>query len=169
MYTRPGKKLLFMGTELAPYNEWNHDTSLDWHLADDPMRAGFASFMEELGRMYRQYPAFWKRDHEWEGFSWIDVADRANSVVSYVRHDGDKHVVVALNFTPVPREHYRIGAPEPGAYVRLLSSDERRFGGSDYPAAERVEAEPSPFHGYAHSMKLTLPPLGAIIMAPERS
>jgi 1,4-alpha-glucan branching enzyme len=167
MYTRPGKKLLFMGTELAPYNEWNHDVSLDWHLADDPMRAGFCTFMEELGRLYREYPAFWRRDHEWEGFSWIDVADRANSVVSYVRRDGDNHVVVALNLTPVPREHYRIGAPEPGAYARLLSSDERRFGGSDYPTAARVETESSPFHGYAHSMKLTLPPLGALILAPE--
>jgi 1,4-alpha-glucan branching enzyme len=76
-------------------------------------------------------------------------------------------VVVVLNLTPVPREQYRIGAPEPGTYTRLLSGDDRAFGGSDYPTTERVETEPSPFHGYAHSMKLTLPPLGALIMAPE--
>ncbi len=167
-FTRPGKKLLFMGTELATPREWNHDASLDWHLLEDPMRAGFDRFMEALGAVYRAHPAFWKHDHDWTGFRWIDVGDRQNSVVSYVRNDGERHVVVVLNLTPVPREHYRIGVPGAGPYRVALSSDDERFGGSGIGAAEQVAADAAPFHGHAHSVELTLPPLGALVLVPER-
>ncbi len=167
MYTRPGKKLLFMGTELAPYVEWNHDTSLDWHLADDPRHAQFGVFLRTLGTLYRDTPALWRSDHQPEGFAWIDVADRENSVMSYVRRDGDRHVVVVLNMTPVPREDYRVGAPALTTYRELLSSDDPRFGGSEVATSPTATAEPSPFHGFAQSMRLQLPPLGALVLAPE--
>jgi 1,4-alpha-glucan branching enzyme len=167
MYTRPGKKLLFMGTELAQAGEWNHDSSLDWHLTQAPQRAAFGEFMVELGRMYNARSPLWRHDHDPSGFAWIDVADRENSVLSYVRYDGERHVVVALNMTPVPRENYRIGAPGSGTYVQLLSSDAARFGGSGYPTAERVETDAAPFHGYPQSMRITLPPLAAVVLAPE--
>ena len=166
-YTRPGKSLLFMGTELAPWGEWNHDTSLDWHLGNEPGRAGFQQFMRDLGQLYRASPPLWRRDHEPEGFSWLDIADRDNSVMSYVRRDGPDHVVVVLNLTPVPREDYRIGAPAQGVYVTRLSSDHPAYGGSGYPLHPRLQTEPSPFHGYAQSMRLNLPPLGAVILTPE--
>ncbi|MFL5576037.1 MAG: 1,4-alpha-glucan branching protein GlgB [Gemmatimonadaceae bacterium] len=166
-YTRPGKKLLFMGTELAPDTEWDHDAALDWALAREPRRAAFGRFVEELGRLYRDRPPLWRLDHDPAGFSWIDVGDRANSVVSYVRRDGADHLVVVLNLTPVPRENYRIGAPSEAPYVTLLSSDDARFGGSGYPLRERVVPELAPFHGFAHSMALSLPPLGAVVLAPE--
>jgi len=166
-YTRPGKKLLFMGTELAPYSEWNHDTSLDWHLAGDPTRAAFGEFVRELGRLYNARSPFWRHDHDPSGFQWIDTADRENSVLSYLRRDGAEHVVVVLNLTPVPREQYRIGVPEAATYVEVLSSDDPRFGGSGYPTVKEAEAELVPFHGFPQSVRLTLPPLGVVVLAPE--
>lgn len=165
-YTRPGKVLLFQGMELAPWNEWNHDTSLDWHLMEDPQRQGLCRFLTQLGAIYRERPALWRHDHEWRGFSWIDADDRDNSVLSYARWDGDRHVVVAMNLTPVPRDHYRIGAPAAGTYAELLSSDAEEFGGSGFPTKARVETEAAPFHGYPQSMVLALPPLSIVVLAP---
>jgi 1,4-alpha-glucan branching enzyme len=164
-YTRPGKALLFMGSELAVWAEWNHDQSLDWHLRHDPTRAAFQRFVERLGAVYRACSPFWRNDHSWDGFNWIDIADRDNSILSYVRWDGMEHIVVVFNFTPVPRENYRIGAPTPGTYVQLMSTDAMEWGGSGYPTATRLDTEPAPFHGYAQSMTLTVPPLGAVILA----
>jgi 1,4-alpha-glucan branching enzyme len=165
-YTRPGKSLLFMGTELAQTTEWNHDVSLDWHLVNEPRQRGLLQFMRDLGHVYHERAPLWRRDAEPEGFSWIDVADRDNSVVSYVRRDGPDHVVVVLNLTPIPREDYLIGAPSSGTYVQLLSTDDAAYGGSGYRTRERVETERAPMHGYQQSMRLTLPPLGAIVLAP---
>ena len=166
LYTRPGKKLLFMGSELAPHGEWNHDESLPWHLAADPMRAAFGAFVEDLGKLYGERAPLWREDYDPHGFQWIDVADAANSVVSYVRRDGDEHLVVVLNMTPVPREQYRIGAPSAGAYVQLLSSDAQRYGGSGVATLERVATDPLPLHGFEQSMALVLPPLGALVLRP---
>jgi 1,4-alpha-glucan branching enzyme len=117
-----------------------------------------------LGHVYRDHPAFWREDPSWEGFCWVDVADRANSVISYVRRAGDQHAVVVLNLTPLPRESYRIGVPEAGAYAKLISSDDREWGGSGYGAIDSVTTEPSAFHGYQQSVSLTLPPLGGIVL-----
>jgi 1,4-alpha-glucan branching enzyme len=166
MFTRPGKKLLFMGTELAPWSEWNHDASLDWHMRDVPNRSAFGNFVARLATLYKTELAFWRDDASWEGFSWIDVADRDNSVVSYMRRSGTSHVVVVLNLTPVPRERYRVGVPQSGRYARLLSSDDREWGGSGYAQFEFVETEASSFHGQSQSVEITLPPLAAVVLAP---
>jgi 1,4-alpha-glucan branching enzyme len=168
MFTRPGKKLLFMGSEVAPWTEWNHDTSLDWHLRDYGPHGAVERFLARLTDTYKQHPAFWREDHSWEGFNWIDVADKENSVVSYVRRAGDEHVVVILNLTPVPRERYRVGVPSPGTYRRLLSSDDRQWGGGGYGEFETIETRPSAFHAYEQSIEVSLPPLGALILAPQR-
>ena len=165
-YTRPGKSLLFMGSEFGARSEWDHDASLDWNLAGEGRHRGLMRFMRDLGRVYRERPPLWRRDHEPEGFSWIDAADRDNSVVSYVRRDGSDHVVVVLNLTPVPRDDYLVGAPAAGTYVQLLSSDDAAYGGGGYRTRERIETERSPMHGYQQSMRLTLPPLGALVLAP---
>jgi 1,4-alpha-glucan branching enzyme len=166
MFTRPGKKLLFMGTELAPWSEWNHDASLDWHLRDDPNRAALMAFVSRLAELYRHEPAFWREDHSWEGFNWIDVSDRESSVLSYVRRSGKSHVIVVLNLTPVPRDHYRLGVPGAGYYERLLSSDDLEWGGSGFGAFAGVASEGVSFHGYDNSIEITLPPLSVMVLAP---
>ncbi|HYD51262.1 MAG TPA: 1,4-alpha-glucan branching protein GlgB, partial [Gemmatimonadaceae bacterium] len=166
MYARPGKALLFMGTELAPWTEWNHDTSLDWHLLEDPQRQAFCRFLTHAGEVYRAHSPLWRQDHEWAGFSWIDADDRENSVLSFVRWDGDKHVVTVMNLTPVPRERYRIGAPAAGRYRLLLSSDDAEFGGSGAPRPDEVHTDAAPFHGYPQSMELVLPPMSVVMLAP---
>jgi 1,4-alpha-glucan branching enzyme len=166
MFTRPGKKLLFMGTEFGTWAEWNHDASLDWHLLDEPPRAALCRYLTRLAGLYKANPVFWRDDPTWDGFSWIDVADRENSVVSYARRSGNSHAIVMLNLTPVPRENYRVGVPANRRYRKLLSSDDLEWGGSGYGAFESVSCEPSPFHGYPQSIEVTLPPLGALILAP---
>jgi 1,4-alpha-glucan branching enzyme len=166
-YTRPGKQLLFMGTEVAQHREWNHDGSVDWHLAEDPRRQELQAFLTELGRIYLEYPAFWERDPDHEGFEWIDCSDKENSVLAYVRRSYRDHVVVVLNMTPVPRYDYRIGAPAPGRYIERLSSDDPRYGGSSFESLPLVETEDAPMHGRAQSMVLRLPPLGALLLVPE--
>ncbi|HEX5970464.1 MAG TPA: 1,4-alpha-glucan branching protein GlgB [Gemmatimonadaceae bacterium] len=166
--TRPGKSLLFMGSELAPPDEWNHDLSLPWHLLEDPARAAFMAYVARLGELYKRFSPFWAEDPEPEGFEWIDIADRANSVFSYLRRSGDDHAVVVLNLTPVPHDHYRIGVPEWGEYLVALSSDDPRWGGSGYGATERVRVDDVPWHGRRYSVELTLPPLGVLVLVPSR-
>jgi len=169
--TRPGKSLFFMGTELGSPHEWNHDTSLEWHLLEDPRRRGLLDYMEALGALYRAHACFWQADHEPRGFKWIDVADREQSVLSYVRADGsgkaDAHALVILNLTPVPRPGYRVGAPMAGSYQLALNSDDARFGGSAFPVDARVRTEGEPWHGYLQSLVVTLPPLGMLVLLPE--
>jgi 1,4-alpha-glucan branching enzyme len=166
-WTRPGKILDFMGTELAPPSEWNHDRSLDWHLSAEPPRAGLMRFMAALGRAYHAEPSLWRWDHDPVGFRWIDCADREQSVVSYLRVDGDAHALVVLNMTPMPRDGYRIGAPTPARYRVLLSSDAPEFGGSGAPVETHHTPDAVPCHGFAHSLRLRLPPLAALVLVPE--
>jgi 1,4-alpha-glucan branching enzyme len=168
-YTRPGKKLVFMGTELAVPGEWNHDVSLDWHLADVGLHGAFRYYYEQLGHVYRSLAPLWELDATWRGFQWIDVNDRQNSVISFVRCSEHEHAVVVLNLTPVPRDAYRIGAPSDCRYQVVLNSDDARYGGSGYPLAEAVQADKVPFHGFEASLRLNLPPLSIVVLVPEKS
>jgi 1,4-alpha-glucan branching enzyme len=163
---QPGKKLLFMGSEFGQEREWNHDESLDWHLAGEPMRAGLAAWVRTLNRVYREVPALHERDTEPNGFEWIDYADRDQSVISFLRRaqDGTRPVLAAFNLTPVPREPYRLGVPIGGTWELLANSDAREFGGSGAGTAVAVEAETVPAHGRPHSLYLALPPLGALLL-----
>ncbi len=165
-YTRPGKKLLFMGAEVAQHREWNHDSSIDWHLSEDQSRKGLALFLTDLGRLYLECPHLWERDPDPEGFEWIDCSDKNNSVVSYVRSGFHGHAVVILNMTPRTHYEYRIGAPLPGRYVERLNTNDQRFGGSDYPSRKIIDTENIPMHRRRQSMVLTLPPLCALVLLP---
>jgi 1,4-alpha-glucan branching enzyme len=165
-YTRPGKQLMFMGTEIGQHGEWNVDGSVDWHLADHPQRQALLAYVAELGKMYAERPELWKSDPDPEGFEWIDCTDRDNSVLVYVRKTFDSHMVVVLNLTPVPREEYRIGVPQAGRYVERLSSDDQRWGGSDFDTPHELWTEPVPSHGRPQSLNLRLPPLGALVLIP---
>ena len=167
MYTHPGKKLLFMGSELAMEREWDYDQSLDWHLEEDPLRKGFQGFLSDLGKLYLEEPALWEWDHRPEGFQWIDCQDWQQSIVSYVRRAKESWLVVVLNLTPVPHFGYRIGVPEAPYYREVLNSDSSWYGGSNLGNGGVLHAEPIPFHAYQYSIPLTLPPLSALILKPQ--
>ena len=169
MWTHPGKKLLFMGGELAQEREWDHEASLDWRLLDQPGHAGVQRLVRDLNGLYRTLPALHERDCEPEGFQWIDTGDRAASVLSYIRRgaDPDDLVIVVCNFTPVVRRGYRVGAPNAGRYLERLNSDSRHYGGGDVGNGGGVEAEATPANGLPYSLRLTLPPLAVLVLQPE--
>ncbi|HEX7184675.1 MAG TPA: 1,4-alpha-glucan branching protein GlgB [Thermoanaerobaculia bacterium] len=169
MYSQPGKKLLFMGAELAQWREWNHDSSLDWDLLEDEAHAGIASWLEDLNRLYREDPALHELDSSPDGFEWIDANDAENSVFSYLRKgkSGDP-VVAVFNFTPLPRDNYRVGVPGGGRYREILNSDATRYGGTNHGNMGSVQAVPVPLHGRSHSLTLSLPPLGVVFLKRDR-
>jgi len=166
MYTHPGKKLLFMGTELASWDEWYHDKGLDWHLQSDPIRQAFQHYMTDLGKLYLEHPSLWELDPFPEGFSWIDCNDSENSVVSYIRFGKEDHLVCVLNLTPVPRHGYRIGVPGRHGYRERINSDSAYYGGINLGNEGYVEVEAMPSHGFPQSLFLTLPPLACLILEP---
>ena len=166
-YTRPGKILLFMGVELAPWYEWNYEWPLDWSLSDNPERAALQRFMEDLGRLYHDTPCFWRGDADPYGCSWIDCHDSDNSVLSYFRRDGDEHAIVVLNLTPVPRDNYRIGVPLPGRYVERFNSDDSRYHGSGYATVKEAHSNPIAWQGFNQSVQINLPPQAALILGIE--
>ncbi len=169
MFTHPGKKLLFMGDEIAQWREWNHDAELDWEALGDPRHAGMQRWVRDLTAIYKTEPSLYEVDFEPDGFAWIDCHDQENSVISFIRrakHRSDVTVIV-VNFTPVPRYGYRIGVPVPGGYRELLNSDAAMYGGSNVGNRGRVETVEGPSHGYPHVISLTVPPLGFLLLKPE--
>jgi len=166
MYTHPGKKLLFMGSELAQWDEWYHEKGLDWHLQPDSMHKAFQQFMMDLGRLYLEHSALWELDPSPEGFSWIDCNDSEGSVISYVRYGRENHLVCAFNFTPVPRQNYRVGVPGQGSYRERINSDSVYYGGSDLGNEGYIEVEKIPSHGFSQSISPALPPLACLILEP---
>ena len=166
MWGQPGKKLLFMGAELAMWEEWNHDRALPWELLEAPMHGGVAHFVEDLGRVYLASPALWAADEEPGGFAWIDASDVEQSVYAWIRRAGDDLAVVVLNLTPVPRMEYRLGLPRAGRWVEALNSDSEHYGGSNLGNLGGVEAGEESWHGQPASAVLTLPPLSGLILRP---
>ncbi len=171
MYTQPGKKLLFMGGEFGQRREWNHDRSLDWHLLADPRHRGVQLWVRDLNQCYRSLPALHELDCDPDGFRWINVGDAEQSILVWLRRDaaGDDEVVVACNFTPVPRAGYRIGVPAAGHWDEVLNGDAPRYGGSGVGNPAGAEAVPVPWHGRAQSIAVTLPPLATILLRRSRS
>ncbi|MBD3268283.1 1,4-alpha-glucan branching protein GlgB [bacterium] len=164
MYGQPGKKLLFMGAELAQFKEWNHDTSLDWHLLAYPMHLGIQRWLRDLNRAYKNEPALHKMDANPQGFRWIDCNDADQSVLSFMRHDSasDESIIIILNATPVPRHNYRIGVPKRGYWEEFLNSDAKEFGGSGQGNFGGVNSTPIGYHGFLQSINITVPPLGIV-------
>ena len=166
-YTQPGRKLLFMGTELAQASEWNHDASLPWEAANEPMRTRFSRYLQDLGALYRASPALWAADEDAETFAWIDAGDVEGSVVSYLRRGGDELLAVVQNLTPVPRLTYRLGLPRPGHWAEALNSDSAHYGGSNVGNLGGVTAQPVAHHGQPASAVLALPPLATLILRAQ--
>ena len=170
MYSQPAKKLVFMGGEIGQWREWNHDGSIDWHLLDYTPHAMLQRWVEDLNRTYRDLPALHEQDSTPDGFEWIDCCDTENSIVVLLRRSvskPDEMVVVALNFTPLPRHNYMVGVPAPGRWREVLNSDAAIYGGSGQGNMGGVDASPIRLHGRRWSVNLTLPPLGAVFLVNE--
>jgi len=169
MFTHPGKKLMFMGDEIGQWREWNHDAQLDWEVLGDPLHAGMQRWVRDLNGTYAAERSLWEVDFEHDGFSWIDCHDHENSVISFVRRARTTTgmSVILVNFTPMPRHAYTIGVPVGGAYVEVLNSDSEIYGGSNVGNGGRLMAKERPSHGFAHTLTLTGPPLGFLLLKPE--
>jgi 1,4-alpha-glucan branching enzyme len=164
MWAQPGKKLLFMGGELAQGREWSHERSLDWHLLGLERHAGVQRWVRDLNRVLRENPALHVNDFDPSGFEWVDCTDAESSVISLLRkgRPGDPEILVVLNFTPIPRQSYRIGVPRPGFWREILNGDAQHYGGSGWGNLGGQEAAPVGAHGRLYSLALTLPPLSAL-------
>lgn len=171
LYTHPGKKLLFMGIELGQWSEWNHDSSLDWHLLQDNRHQGLYRWLKDLNSLYRNEPALYTLDFSPEGFEWIDFSNWEESVLCYLRKgtQNEDLLLVVCNFTPVVRENYKVGVDRKGLWVEVLNSDSKYYGGSNQGNYGGVLARPIPYFNRDYTIKLTLPPLSVIILKPEAS
>jgi 1,4-alpha-glucan branching enzyme len=169
MWAHPGKKLLFMGGELAEWEEWNYDGSLHWDLLEHAEHQGVQSLVRDLNRTYRSQQALYELDHEPAGFRWLEPNDAANNVLAFARLDanGESPVVCVLNLSPTPRYEYRVGMPTCCRWKELLNTDSAYYGGSGVGNLGGVEAEATPWHDQPFSALLTLPPLGAVWLVPE--
>jgi 1,4-alpha-glucan branching enzyme len=166
MWTHPGKKLLFMGSEIAQQREWNHDHGLDWYLLDEPANRGVQSLVRDLNAAYRSLPALHQRDCHPDGFRWVVMDDAEQSVFAYLRLGGEgaPPALVVCNFTPVPRYAYRLGVPQGGAWREVLNTDAAVYGGSNVGNGGGVQADDAPSHDLPASLLLTLPPLATIVL-----
>ncbi len=163
-YAHPGKKLLFMGGEFGQWNEWDESKSIDWMVSGMDKHAGLSNLLRDLNHLYRNQPALHAFDFNAEGFQWISCDDEANSILAFLRRSLHESVVCVFNFTPVPRENYKIGVPESGTYVELLNTDANFYGGAGLGNAGRTEALDYKQHGFDFSLNLTLPPLSGLIL-----
>jgi 1,4-alpha-glucan branching enzyme len=166
MWLHPGKKLLFMGCEIAQESEWNHDASLSWDLLDRPLNAGMQRLVQDLNLIYTSERALHETDNDPNGFGWAVVDDAANSVFGMFRksRDGSSILLAVSNMTPVPRTGYRIGVPEPGLWREILNTDAGIYGGSNMGNGGAVPSDDTPAHGHPSSLSLTLPPLATIVL-----
>ena len=169
-YAHPGKKLLFMGGEFGQRAEWNHETCLEWHLLEFEPHRGLKQLVADLNQLYAAQAALHEVDFHWQGFEWIDCNDADSSVLSFLRRakNPEDFIVVVANFTPVVREHYRVGVPQRGFYAELLNTDAAVYGGSNVGNAGGVAAEPVPWNDRSYSLDLRLPPLGALFLKLRR-
>jgi 1,4-alpha-glucan branching enzyme len=169
MWAHPGKKLLFMGGELAQEAEWSHERSLDWHLLEDAGNAGVQAVVRDLNRVLRSEPALYERDFDPAGFWWLEANDAAANVIAFARQskDGSRVLVCAANLAPVPRPDYRLGLPRAGRWREAINTDSSFYGGTDTGNLGGIEAEPIGWHEQPFSAEVTLPPLGVIWLVPE--
>ncbi|MFP2995075.1 1,4-alpha-glucan branching protein GlgB [Spongiivirga sp. MCCC 1A20706] len=167
MFTHPGTKLLFMGSEFGQTEEWNFQQSLDWHLLQYNFHKGVQQCVKDLNTLYKSFPALYEKQFSDEGFEWIDYNDHEASVLSYIRkgHDAENDLIVVCNMTPVPREHYKIGVHQKGNLVEIFNSDKSEYGGSDMKNPKKVKIENKEWYGKDYSAKILIPPLSTMVFA----
>ena len=164
MYAHPGKKLLFMGSEIGQKEEWNHNGGVRWELLDFEPHRKLQTFVAEMNRLYRAQPALYEVDFHWGGFEWVDFHDVEHSVIAFIRRaiDPDNFLLFVCNFTPVLREAYTVGVPEEGFYQEILNSDSELFGGANEGNGGMVVSQPVPKHDRPFSISITLPSLAVV-------
>jgi 1,4-alpha-glucan branching enzyme len=169
MWAHPGKKLLFMGGELAQEREWSHDRSLDWHLLERPEHAGVQQLVRDLNRVYRDEPSLWEVDFAPAGFRWLEPNDAPANVLAFARFSSEEEraLVCICNFAPVPRYGYRVGLPRPGRWREVLNTDADSYGGSGVGNLGGAEAEEREWHEQPYSAEVTLPPLAVVWLVPD--
>jgi len=170
MFGHPGKKLLFMGDEFGQWSEWNHDSSLEWHLLQEPFHAGLKRWVRDLNTLYRGESLLHDLDFNPAGFEWVDCKDSQRSVISFLRRgrNPNDQLLFVCNFTPVPRQNYRVGVPwVKGDWKEILNSDAPLYGGSGQGNFGGLSTAPLPLHGRPFSLNMTLPPLGILVFRPE--
>ena len=167
MLAHPGKNLLFMGGEFGQFIEWNYKQDLDWLLLNYEKHSQLQDMVKKANKIYQEHSSFWELDHQKRGFDWIEPNDYTQSVLSFIRYDSEnKPIITVGNFTPIPRDNYRIGVPQPGIYEVILNTDSAEFGGSGYSEKTHYQSEFIEFHGRPQSIELTLSPLAAIYLRP---
>jgi len=166
MATHPGKKLLFMGGEIAQWTEWNSNSSLDWNILDYPVHNAMRAMVKDLNAFYRANRALWEDDFTPSGFQWIDGGDYQQSVISYIRWDKRREdpVIIVINLTPVVRENYVMGVPMPGKWVEVFSTDNSRYGGTNLLNTIPMQTREGRYHGQPYNVSLRLPWLSAVII-----
>jgi len=171
MYGHPGKKLLFMGSEIGQYEEWNHDSRVRWELLEFGFHRKLHTCVRELNRLYRSEPALYQVDFHWSGFEWVDFHDVDNSIIAFLRRaeDPNNFLLFCCNFTPAPRHGYRFGVPADGFYEEIFNSDSEYYGGSNLGNAPGVQAAGMPCHGRDNSIEVTLPPLAVVVFRRRAS
>ena len=170
MFAHPGKKLLFMGNDIAQKSEWNHDKSLDWHILEEDRHKGFHLYMKDLLKIYRTHKEFYELDFSPKGFEWINVSDSDRSIFSFIRYSKsrNKYLIFIFNFTPVVYNSYIVGVPGKISFVELLNSDSELYGGSNVGNLGRVVSQNTPSDSKPYSVSLNIPPLGSLILMPEQ-
>ena len=165
MFTHPGKKLLFMGTEFGQGTEWDSAGVLDWYVLDYDQHKGIQTLVKDLNQLYHKTPVLYRNDFDWQGFEWVDCGDSERSILSYMRKTEDDFLLVVLNLTPVPREAYMMGVPEAGCYQELFNSDSDYYAGSNMGNGKvKLMTEERECNGRPHALTIVLPPLAAVIL-----
>jgi 1,4-alpha-glucan branching enzyme len=165
MFTHPGTKLLFMGSEFGQSSEWNFENSLDWHLLQYDYHSGIKKVITDLNQLYKSHPALYEKQFNGEGFEWINYSDHQNAVLSYIRKGNkqEEDLIIVCNLTPVIRENYRIGIPQRGKLKEIFNSDSKHYGGSGVGNSGTLKIESSPYDGRHFSIELILPPLSVTV------
>ena len=165
MFTHPGAKLLFMGSEFGQSAEWKFDGSLDWHLLEYDFHNGIKNLITDLNGLYKSNPALYEKQFTVDGFEWINYSDHQNAVMSYIRkgENAKEDLVVVCNFTPVVREGYRIGLPKKGKLTQIFNSDDARYGGSGVTNTKTIKIDKEAWNGREFSAAVSLPPLGVVV------
>jgi 1,4-alpha-glucan branching enzyme len=170
MYAHPGKKLLFMGSEIGVWEEWYNERGLPWDVLHYEFHRKLQAYVTELNGLYRTHPAFYEVDYQWAGFEWVDFRDVDGSTISFIRRpqSGKPFLLFVCNFTPVPRPKYRVGVPDPGVYREILNGDSELWGGSNLGNGGWVGSEPVSYNGHYHSLSIMLPPLAVVVFESPR-